>query len=85
MRPNTTAILTSLVSFCAGVLLMILPWSAFWEHNLFFQSWPALEAILVTDVARVAVTSLGVIDFALGLIEMQPGSHQKEPEPTTEG
>ena len=82
MRSSTAVtVLTGLISFCAGTLLVILPWSAFWDHNHFFQLWPPLETILVNDVARIAVTSLGLIDFVLGLTEVRRLTHPSEPGP----
>ena len=85
MRSSTAAtLLTGLFSFCAGTLLVILPWSEFWEQNYFFQLWPPLEAILVNDIARIAVTSLGLVDFLLGLTEVRRLTHPSEPAPFAE-
>jgi hypothetical protein len=72
VRSSTVAAaLLSLVSFCAGTLLIILPWSSFWDNNHFFQLWPPLETLLLSTLVRVAVTGLGLMDFVVGIAEMQ--------------
>jgi hypothetical protein len=53
-----------------GLLLMVLPWSAFWERNYFVYSWPALEPLFTSAYFRGAVTGVGVLNLAAGLGEM---------------
>jgi hypothetical protein len=53
-----------------GLLLMVLPWSAFWEHNYFVYAWPALEPLFTSPWFRGAVTGVGVLNLAAGLGEM---------------
>lgn len=54
----------------AGALLIVAPWSAFWERNYFLSSWPMLETLLRSDWVRGAVSGLGVINLCAGLIEL---------------
>ena len=54
----------------AGFILVVAPWSAFWEHNRFAEAWPALEAFLASPYARGAVTGVGVITAVAGLAEL---------------
>jgi hypothetical protein len=49
---------------------VIAPWSAFWEHNRFAATRPALEALLNSPYARGAVTGVGVITALAGLAEL---------------
>ena len=51
--------------FELGVLLMILPWSAFWERNFFLNSYPALIPILLNPFLRGAVSGLGLLDVGI--------------------
>ncbi len=51
--------------FELGVLLMILPWSAFWELNFFLQRYPALLPILLNPFVRGAISGLGLIDIGI--------------------
>jgi len=51
--------------FELGVLLMILPWSAFWERNFFLQRYPEMIPLLLSPFVRGAVTGLGLLDVAI--------------------
>ena len=54
----------------AGFILVVAPWSAFWDHNRFAATRPALEAFLNSPYARGAVTGVGVITALAGLAEL---------------
>lgn len=54
----------------AGFILIVAPWSSFWEHNRFAQARPALAAILDSPYARGAVTGVGVLTAIAGLVEL---------------
>ena len=55
-----------------GLLLIVLPWSAFWEQNYFAGAWPALGDVLRDDYLRGAVSGLGVVNVIAGLIDLLP-------------
>ncbi len=46
-----------------GFLLLLLPWSAFWEHNYFAAAWPPLRPILTNNFVRGAVSGLGLVNL----------------------
>lgn len=54
----------------AGFILMVAPWSAFWEHNRFFEARPGVEAIVNSPYARGGVTGVGLITVLAGLAEL---------------
>ncbi len=54
----------------AGVLLVVAPWSSFWDRNYFLASWPLVDTVLRNDWVRGAVSGLGVINVCAGLIEL---------------
>lgn len=54
----------------AGFILVVAPWSPFWEHNRFAESRPALEALVMSPYARGGVTGIGVITALAGLVEL---------------
>jgi hypothetical protein len=54
----------------AGLILIVAPWSAFWDRNLFFGTLPSLAPILQMPFARGAVTGIGVITVLAGLGEL---------------
>jgi hypothetical protein len=55
-----------------GLLLIVLPWSRFWERNYFFEAVPMLEVALTNYYARGAISGLGVLNLLAGFAEMIP-------------
>ncbi len=56
--------------FEAGLLLVIVPWSIYWERNYFVQALPAVQAFLMNDFVRGAVSGLGLVNLLSGLVEI---------------
>ena len=54
----------------AGFILVVAPWSGFWENNRFARAQPALESFVKSPYARGAVTGVGVITAMAGLAEL---------------
>ena len=69
-----------------GLLLIVLPWSAFWEHNYFATAWPALQAFVTNNFVRGAVTGLGLVNLFAGFADLalvfaaRPSSGSERPE-----
>ncbi len=55
-----------------GLLLIVLPWSSFWERNYFMQAAPALHAFCTNHFVRGAISGLGVVNLFAGFAEMIP-------------
>jgi hypothetical protein len=53
----------------AGIVLMMAPWSAFWERNAFAQA-PMLAEWLSNAFFRGAVSGIGLITAIAGLAEL---------------
>jgi len=53
-----------------GLLLLVLPWSAFWERNWFAEAWPPLQPLLTNNFVRGAVTGLGVVNLGAGFMDL---------------
>lgn len=53
-----------------GLLLIVLPWSAFWERNYFAETWPALQPLLTNNFVRGAVTGLGLVNLFAGFTDL---------------
>jgi hypothetical protein len=53
-----------------GLLLVFVPWSAFWDRNYFSALVPALGDLLRSPYVRGAVSGLGLINIAAGLAEL---------------
>ena len=53
-----------------GLLLILIPWSAFWERNYFFEWSPVLGGLMTSNYARGAVSGLGLINVWAALSEL---------------
>ena len=62
--------LAILIVFEVGVLLVFVPWSAFWEFNGLLQRYPDMIPVMLSPYVRGAVSGLGVLDvlIAAGMI-----------------
>ena len=55
-----------------GLLLIVLPWSAFWDTNYFVYVWPPLRLFVGDHFVRGAVSGLGLLNVFAGLAELAP-------------
>jgi hypothetical protein len=53
-----------------GFVLIVAPWSSFWDRNYFAESLPLLEVIISNNYMRGAVSGLGVINVGAGIVEL---------------
>jgi hypothetical protein len=53
-----------------GLLLVLVPWSPFWERNYFLTALPALQDIVRNNYLRGAVSGLGVVNLLMGFNEL---------------
>ena len=53
-----------------GLLLLVLPWSAFWDHNYFVFTWPAIGPWLTNNFVRGGVTGLGAVNVFAGVADL---------------
>jgi hypothetical protein len=53
-----------------GLLLVVIPWSNFWERNVFFDLSPWLHTFMRNRYLRGGVTGLGVVNLALAIAEV---------------
>jgi hypothetical protein len=51
----------------AGLVLVLVPWTQYWDGNALFRLWPGLAAAGLSGAARGAVTALGAYLLALGI------------------
>lgn len=62
-----------------GLLLVVLPWSAFWERNYFAVMWPPLQTLMTNNFVRGAVTGLGVVNLIAGFADLALMFAAREP------
>ena len=53
-----------------GLLLVLVPWSAFWDRNYFASLLPVVGDAIKSPYARGAVSGLGLINIVAGLAEL---------------
>ena len=58
-------VLLSLDVFLLGVVLILIPWLGYWDHNFFLDKYPALIPFMLHPSVRGAVTGLGALDVML--------------------
>ncbi len=55
-----------------GLLLVVLPWSGFWERNYFASMWPPFREWLPNAFVRGAISGLGLLNLFAGFFELAP-------------
>lgn len=53
-----------------GLVLVIAPWSAIWERNLFLEVWPAFAGVMQTGAVRGSVSGVGMVCLGVGFWEI---------------
>jgi len=59
------------VLFCLeiGLVLVLLPWTLFWDNNYFFSLTPGLGELWLSTYLRGGVSGIGIINLWIGLAE----------------
>ena len=53
-----------------GLLLVLVPWSTFWDRNYFAELVPVLKDVIENNYVRGAVMGLGLINVWAALSEL---------------
>jgi len=53
-----------------GLLLVLVPWSSFWERNYFVAIFPSLLYALRNNYLRGAVSGLGIVNLLVGFVDL---------------
>jgi hypothetical protein len=53
-----------------GLLLIVVPWSTFWDRNYFADMWPVVRAIVTNNFVRGAISGLGLVNLVAGFAEL---------------
>jgi len=51
-------------------LLILIPWSAFWDRNYFVEALPPIGEFLTNNYVRGAVSGLGVVNLIAAMGEL---------------
>ena len=93
-RPEDDISLLTRVLFAAyfleaGLVLIVAPWSGFWERNFFAGTVPGLASAASSPFFRGAVSGIGAITAIAGLAELGAifgfsDEPERQPEPNAE-
>lgn len=61
-----------------GLLLVFLPWSAYWERNYFAVVLPWLRPIVTSYYVRGFVSGVGLLNLLAGFSELAPVFEPRE-------
>lgn len=53
-----------------GFVLVVVPWSAFWDRNYFADALPSVRGLITNNYVRGAVSGLGLVNVCAGLMEL---------------
>ena len=53
-----------------GFMLLVVPWSAYWDRNYFAALLPQLHSLIINNFVRGAVSGLGIINVVAGIAEL---------------
>ena len=54
----------------AGLILIVAPWSAFWDRNSLAAAIPQLQSLAASPYARGAVSGLGLVTLLAGVADL---------------
>jgi hypothetical protein len=64
----------------AGLLLLVVPWSTFWERNLFVERLPWLGHVFLNHFIRGAISGIGLICLGAAIAELGSLVRQRRAE-----
>lgn len=53
-----------------GLLLVLIPWSTFWDRNYFADLMPLLREALANPFVRGGVSGLGLLNLCIGVADL---------------
>jgi hypothetical protein len=62
-------LLSVLSSLMVGVILVVAPWTAWWESNYLLVPFPVVRTLVLSAIARGLVSGLGLVNILLALHE----------------
>ncbi|MEE2612359.1 MAG: hypothetical protein VX975_00910 [Acidobacteriota bacterium] len=62
-----------------GLVLLVAPWSTFWERNWLVETSPLLDGVMRRVAVRGAVSGVGVVNLCAGVWELPVSRHALVP------
>jgi len=66
-----------------GFVLLVAPWSDFWDGNYFLQAPSLVQAILTNNFVRGAISGLGLVNIGAGLSDLASQILARPDRPST--
>jgi hypothetical protein len=67
------------------LILIVAPWSTFWDRNFFAEAYPMIDGFLSSPYARGAVSGVGLVTVLAGLAELGGAFASRRQSPTAPG
>lgn len=64
----------------AGLILLVAPWSSFWDRNFFAALSADLDGLLSSPYTRGAVSGVGLVTVGAGLAELVGAFTSRRPD-----
>lgn len=68
-RDRLAIFLSVLSSLLVGIILVIAPWTTWWDSNYLLHPHPVVRALVLSAFTRGTVSGLGLINIFLALLE----------------
>ena len=53
-----------------GLVLIVAPWTTFWDRNYFIEARPLVQAMLTTSVIRGSVSGVGLLNLGAAALDL---------------
>ncbi len=63
-------VLSVVLSLIVGTMLIVIPWTNWWDSNYLLQPYPLLQHLLLSGYVRGAVAGLGLVNVVVALYEV---------------
>ena len=79
--PRALRVLLILIWLEMGLILILIPWTGFWETNYFLNRYPDLIQYLLNPYLRGAISGLGLMDAVFAMEAFRHGPSTGAPRP----
>ena len=62
-----------------GLVLLVAPWTTFWDRNFFVEANPLAETVLTMHAVRGGVSGVGLLNLGAGVVELVRLLFRREP------
>jgi hypothetical protein len=63
-------LLSVLSSLLVGVILVVAPWTSWWDQNYLLQPYPGVRSLVLSPFVRGLVSGVGLVNIVLAVLEV---------------